>query len=37
MADEQQPQTTDIEMKPVGVQEEKAESDLPYKKGDMYV
>lgn len=37
MADEQQPQTTDIEMKPVDVQEEKAESKLPYKKGDMCV
>lgn len=36
MADEKQSQTTDIEMKPVGMQEEKVESELPYKKGDMY-
>ena len=37
MEDKQPNQPTDIEMKPVNLQQEEKEEKLPYKKGDMYV
>ena len=37
MEDKQPNEPTDIEMKPVNVQQEVKEEKLPYKKGDMYM
>ena len=37
MEDKQPNEPTDIEMKPVNVQQEEKEEKLPYKKGDMYI